>query len=1197
MSESKCIIPSCASKGPVNTFKSTGVNKLIQRASERGDEDFERELKTLLDAKGDLVELVVHKSCYCSYTSKQNTQHKKRKNIESVVCEPPMRLRHSSVDQFDFKMNCLLCNEICKGLDPKHPERWDKVCQCEVKGLSDTTPFREVLLDLAEKRNDQWGRNVALRISNAYDLGAAEAQYHVKCYDQFRKIPPFVDSTPLVEDKAMKTVIEEVYAKQKTNTWTSVELYNMYIRHGGILTQKQMFSKLVTQLGEDIVVENITGCEPVVGLRQLVRKTLKLVESTKDNEDREDEIVRKVLSEAHSIKKANNVYDLGEFTREQTIAKTSKTLLRLISKLVSSGETTKKSLSIAQSIQSQITNIPNQTTLGLGIKLHHTYGSRDLIDTLHDQGYIASYEEVLRFRKSAALYVAENSEILHNVMGMSRRVGLIFGWFDNLDMLVSTPNGRRETHAMAIEFQNHPAGIIEMGPAQPCISRLKIPRLSSKQAKQVGKNRSVNLEHYTGPKKVVPPAVEFNQGIPFTELLLQQRSLAISQDKDVKWLNSIKGDNTVEWNGFNSKLAREDSDQKAASTYMFGPLIDAPPSHPDTVLTTLIYMQKTLLDFGMKYAHVYIDMQLFAITKQIVWNDTENSKTVIAHPGSMHIIMLFCSCIGKLVKGSGIEVFIGAAYGGLKGIMNGKSWVRALRAYRSVAAALLKSFLSTGRKTFDDIMTYLEEVRKHPTGRHWVDNFLVPTLLVHQFVRAEREGDFYFQQFTLKRMLKYFFIAGHVQYARYLAQYLLEMRALPDEAKQEVASGAFLCRHNKGHWNGVSSDQFGEQTAIRIGKGSLKGMTLRPELVHVADRVEFIYSQDPPVDASIKQHKEELPHRRHVDSNDRKLVSDEVNKYLHPLNSQQHQLFNVVSGQIAPSQVNVAEALTIGETMEMEFINKLPNGFHDPISSPIKTMEMLKTNVKTKPKSTLNLETLFLRILLLGQQRHLELRPMFNYELCSVPPALIDENGCLRKGNKSGLVKHLGVLVEPSDPDIIIVDVSQLLYRIVWPHGGDVSSLVASIETHLKRYPATAERILVFDKYNGVSAKDHERVRRSGDEQVDYCISVSSKLPKRDTILKNKNNKRQLSAVMSSFNILNTTMETHVDEAYKHDEADITIISYVLQAAESGKAVIRVLSDDTDVFVLLVYWVWRTQIQARVQMERWDHTILDVNAT
>ena len=142
----------------------------------------------------------------------------------------------------------------------------------------------------------------------------------------------------------------------------------------------------------------------------------------------------------------------------------------------------------------------------------------------------------------------------------------------------------------------------------------------------------------------------------------------------------------------------------------------------------------------------------------------------------------------------------------------------------------------------------MDTARLHPTGRHWVDNFLLPTLLVHQFERAEREGDIYLKQQTLERTMKYFFLAGHVQYARYLTQYLLEMRALPVKTKVDL-----VCRHHDGYWHAVSADQFGEQTAIKIGKGSLKGMTLAAKLVselidafpitvQVSDCVDYIYS-------------------------------------------------------------------------------------------------------------------------------------------------------------------------------------------------------------------------------------------------------------------------------------------------------------------------------------------------------------------
>ena len=68
-------------------------------------------------------------------------------------------------------------------------------------------------------------------------------------------------------------------------------------------------------------------------------------------------------------------------------------------------------------------------------------------------------------------------------------------------------------------------------------------------------------------------------------------------------------------------------------------------------------------------------------------------------------------------------------------------------------------------------------------------------------------------------------------------------------------------------------------------------------------------------------------------------------------------------------------------------------------------------------------------------------------------------------------------------------------------------------------------------------------------------------------------------------------METRDDGAFSHDEADITMVSYVIQAARYGKDVILVVSDDTDVFVVLVYWVHKAALQCKVQMERWNGTM------
>ena len=55
----------------------------------------------------------------------------------------------------------------------------------------------------------------------------------------------------------------------------------------------------------------------------------------------------------------------------------------------------------------------------------------------------------------------------------------------------------------------------------------------------------------------------------------------------------------------------------------------------------------------------------------------------------MDIIQSFLSCIGILMKGSALEFYVTTTYGGIIGIFNGK-WVKAMRAFRSDAAALLQ---------------------------------------------------------------------------------------------------------------------------------------------------------------------------------------------------------------------------------------------------------------------------------------------------------------------------------------------------------------------------------------------------------------------------------------------------------------------------------------------------------------------------
>ena len=89
----------------------------------------------------------------------------------------------------------------------------------------------------------------------------------------------------------------------------------------------------------------------------------------------------------------------------------------------------------------------------------------------------------------------------------------------------------------------------------------------------------------------------------------------------------------------------------------------------------------------------------------------------------IHNLMSFLGCVGTLMKASGVDILISAAFAGITNIVNGKAWTNALRAYRLIIAVLLHNFYSNGVKTYEELNVYLETARGHPTGKLWVDCF------------------------------------------------------------------------------------------------------------------------------------------------------------------------------------------------------------------------------------------------------------------------------------------------------------------------------------------------------------------------------------------------------------------------------------------------------------------------------------------
>ena len=124
--------------------------------------------------------------------------------------------------------------------------------------------------------------------------------------------------------------------------------------------------------------------------------------------------------------------------------------------------------------------------------------------------------------------------------------------------------------------------------------------------------------------------------------------------------------------------------------------------------------------------------------------------------------------------------------------------------------------------------------------------------------------------------------------------------------------------------------------------------------------------------------------------------------------------------------------------------------------------------------------------------------------------------------------------------------------------------------TRLKRYSGIPTTV-IFDRYSSVSAKDHERFRRADGSQANTVhLTPTSPLPNREVILRSKANKKLLTQLLCACTLDSNIVMIGEDEGpFNHEEADVLMVTYLLQAIHEGRKVIRILSDDTDVFVLV----------------------------
>ena len=286
------------------------------------------------------------------------------------------------------------------------------------------------------------------------------------------------------------------------------------------------------------------------------------------------------------------------------------------------------------------------------------------------------------------------------------------------------------------------------------------------------------------------------------------------------------------------------------------------------------------------------------------------------------------------------------------------------------------------------------------------------------FVRAEREGEWALHLWAVSQMVPYFYAAGHINYARYGLVYLRSMEKLEGGILDRFMRGEHVTRHQRGLWNGMWTDMYIDTTYMRYGHGpgGIVGITLNEHALcrwalslHICSRLtKDIADLKEATLVEVDHHKKESTSRIKADSDYRNAIRDKLEMCADPLDvSQGQNLINIVTGKISNTNVNVEDAVRIGEAQLQQFESACPAGFYQTIKRKVITKKEGKKKRGADPMEQCDSGLIFARMSALMSTRAINLNDVLKYELAAVPTSIFDEKiGELRISKSKSILKR-----------------------------------------------------------------------------------------------------------------------------------------------------------------------------------------------
>ena len=1166
----------------------------------------------------------VHKQCRERYTNKKYLAGATAQNDEESLENASPNLR-SCESTFNYTTDCVFCgNTIAIEMTSGAEATWSKCSTIEMKAK---------VLTVCDERSDAWSTKVKPRILLVNDLPAADAMYHRQCYSNFlmkKNIPGKHQSEEQItkkikvgrpKDSRAEKAFEQICLDLKENDdeqTTVVELVekmkNMVEEPSVCYSVRWMKEKLRNRFKDDIVFTEINGKANVCTFRMKAKNILhEYYKNSTKHVDPEREKMTIITTAAKLIQSdiKNIVTDHTSYpdlspslNTKQCLDFLPESMKKFLDVLITSKSADLKKASIGQAIMQasrpRVLQAPLLT--GLGVQLHHHYGSRFLIDSLHKHGFTCSYNEVQCFERNAA--VALGTEVPNSQSNFTQYVA------DNVDHNIRTLDGHNTFHGMGMIACSTPATHIN----------IKVPR------KQIS---SADL-HEAGRIPILYPKGATGETNLTYKLIILDKANDPSITFDTLWKSSILFHKPrPSWSGTMQIVHKGNHPSK--SSVLFLPMIDMDPTNVTCIYSTLQYVADHALRNNSTPILTF-DQPLFWKALMLCTTEPEESplKNIVLKMGGLHTKMSFVGAIGHLMANSGLREVMECIYASntLDHILSGKAIARAVRAHILVDAALNGLLMSqilkvpifaldydaenhgqddhdqerqlcaelkesyqmmmkgqvldnrheeSAKTVTEKLFAHAQSLATSRTAKLW-SMYMKMVDILKKYIRAERTGNWNLHLEATIDMLPYFAAAGHNSYLKSSLLYLQKMSELQHDhpsVYHHFMNGLHVVRRSEREWAGLSADLVIEQVLMRSLKTS-GGLTRGRGMT---ENQRTIWALSMPICASVNSTMQGLTEvqlatgDQNQDLSQSRMSRDwsDTQKLVEFLKDRSpfecgEGLCNIANGVHAQQLVNVDDSEMIGSSIIQKMEGLKPTEHSFKRKDQAVTLAS-KTTVKIgEDRVQVDPQLLFQRLSTAGAS---DLQTALQYELCSYPPALFESADLLLEPQKASLADAIWKLTMPDDeklPEVYrtVLDGGALLHKIPWTKGSTFASILHSyIEFVKKQY---GHPTVVFDGYEASSIKDMTHIRRcKGKQSQTVTFTREMKLTvTKDMFLSNKRNKQRF------INMLGEDLRSNDCEVFHdHGDADCLIVTKAIERAEDSNIVL--VGDDTDLLILLLY--------------------------